>query len=221
MGDRIRNIRLIDSYLIASGAALVVFALFIAPWVTPKGVFLWNAVAAGLGLIFVGSRVRASEDRAIDLWKMLDAAREITVSDITLTTGMPRRRVLKDLILVNTLRGVDYVHVPERDLIVDRRLLRTLPIRKSCEGCGYNTSERVSLLLYDVPECPSCGSGLKTDLNEHKSALLDRLKAETAEYRDPSQFNGCLFLLMWIIPPFAIGYAGLSVMRYFERRRDQ
>lgn len=217
MGDRARDIRLLDSYLIAFGAGLVVLGLLVLPW------FDWadgqglRVTVVGIALLFMGGRVRRSERNAIDLWKTLDASREVTVSDLTLTTGWPRRRILKNVALVNTVPGVDYVHLPERDLIVDRRLMRTVRVREECRSCGYSITDMVPLHLREAPACPSCGAGMTTDVNEQKQALLDRLGRETAEYHDPAQFNGCLFLALWVVPPVAIGYAATKLMNHRER----
>lgn len=218
MADRIRDIRLIDSYLIGGGAGLIMMSFLGFAWFDPTRGLVMPGLLVGVVSMIVGWRVRVSERTSIELWRMLDAARELSLSDIQLTTGWPRRRILKNLALVNTVAGVEYVHLEEEGLIVDHRLLDRVAVREECDGCGYTITEEVPLLLSEAPECPSCGSGMTTDLNEKKGELLDEMKRETVAYRDPSHFNGCLFLLLWIIPPAAIGYGLFSLTRHLDRK---
>ena len=211
-----KDIHKIDNWLIRMGWLAVAGLLFTnsctssfeVDGVTALfGSPMFAMVAAGaVVLLVVGYAIRARENRVLAVWNILDHATEVSVVDLSTSTGFSPDFLGSAVRTINRQPGCFYVWDDAAGVIVDGRMRSRIVLVDSCQSCGANVNMQVSLDMLVAPACEHCGGPVALgDLNRLK---LDRVDAIRAQAQTETSFSVLLFVCLLIVAwPAAVVYA--------------
>ena len=203
--DRKKEIHKIDNHLIRFGWIALVVALLMVR-ADPEPAF-WIALSAGVVMLAVGYVVRHKEKRVVTVWNILEHATEVSMAELTASTGLSRPFVHEAIAVINAQPGAYYVWNRATDTVVDGRLRARVVMFETCGSCGARVAERLTLDASEVPICEYCGRPVSSeDIGRLK---LDALRALREEDRARGKgFSTVLFIVLLIVFwPAAVGYA--------------
>ena len=182
----------IDNYLIKIGLVIFAFSmLLLIGFITeynkdpnleeniPPLVFLVFFIIGSLSLLIIGYIVRKKEQTVSIVLTKLRQTIEVSVTDLSVQTGISRIKILNSLKIINRRLPDFYIWNQKIDTIADGRLKRTVALVEKCSSCGNTIGKEYPVAADQLPECPYCSTLLSSEeWNRVKSDSIKTIKEE-------------------------------------------
>lgn len=218
MKDKRHNLLRIDDILIKIGLLFLGAFIYVLV-IDTNGIDQTRLLIAllfglpALAFLVAGYRARRRERRALSIWKKLDLASDVAVSDLLGATGYTRPQLEDALLLINQRGEGFYVWDRDSDRIVDGRLRSATVVVEACPGCGSGINKAFPVSA-GPPVCPWCGKALAAErwneLKEQAFARIENSRQQPAGLPPAAltPFRLSTFILLIIVFwPAAIAYA--------------
>ena len=162
----------------------------------------------GLLLLFSGFYYRKKENKIHIIWDALEKTKGgAKLGDLEASLGLSMSFILDNIGHINAQLGAYYVHLPDKDQIVDGRLVEEHTLSLTCSGCGNSINQKVSLDDLEKPICNFCGAAIPVaELSKLRSKILN-YSAAVDESSTKEEFDiGTFIALLILLPPLGIGY---------------
>ena len=193
------NLYRIDDVLLRTGLVAAVFALLIGNaavnQLEASGfdavalAALLAAIACPLTLLGAGYLVRRRERLVVDLWRLIEAHGEVSVSHLCKMSSFNRNQLTSAIKRINR-RGRALLVWDEVNEVIragPRRERSSLTHSEDCQSCGATVNIEVRTQNRDAYTCPYCNRGLDSDRINDLLSKLHLQERRDNERPDPVQ----------------------------------